>query len=161
MAQTIATTSRPAYRPIKSYRVHRGALAGLDKFTHFLTNWDQYLAPAVERCFRSLVTRSCCSSGSLRWPRLWLDASANRRVVVARVWDHPQSPLDSCASTWPCAISGLRSGRLLSPDSVRSLRGDRSGLTVVNQRAETATSFERTERQTEDLHESTPRIEPT
>ena len=32
------------------HRVHRSALlAGLDKFTHFLTNWDQYLAPAVER----------------------------------------------------------------------------------------------------------------
>ena len=52
MAQTLATISRPAYQ---AYQIlHIGfiaapALAGLDKFTHFLTNWDQYLAPAVER----------------------------------------------------------------------------------------------------------------
>ena len=52
MAQTIATTSRPAYQ---AYQIlHVGfvvapLLAGLDKFTHFLTNWDQYLAPAVSR----------------------------------------------------------------------------------------------------------------
>ena len=52
MAQTIVTTSRPAYQ---AYQVlHIGfiiapLLAGLDKFTHFLTNWNQYLAPAVER----------------------------------------------------------------------------------------------------------------
>jgi hypothetical protein len=32
------------------HRVHRSPCpSGLDKFTHFLTNWDQYLAPAVER----------------------------------------------------------------------------------------------------------------
>jgi hypothetical protein len=52
MPQTIATTGRPAYQ---AYQIlHIGfiaapALAGLDKFTHFLTNWDQYLAPAVEQ----------------------------------------------------------------------------------------------------------------
>ena len=52
MAQTIATISRPTYQ---AYQIlHIGfiaapALAGLDKFTHVLTNWDQYLAPAVER----------------------------------------------------------------------------------------------------------------
>lgn len=52
MAQTIATTSRPAYQ---AYQIlYMGFivapfLAGFDKFTHVLTNWDQYLAPVVER----------------------------------------------------------------------------------------------------------------
>ena len=71
MAQTIATTSRPAYQAYQILYIGfiaAPALAGLDKFTHFLTNWDQYLAPRSSDCFRSLVTRSCCSSGSLRWP---------------------------------------------------------------------------------------------
>ena len=52
MAQTIATTSRPAYQAYQILYIGfiaAPALAGLDKFTHFLTNWDQYLAPAVER----------------------------------------------------------------------------------------------------------------
>lgn len=50
MAQTVSTTSRPAYQ---AYQIlHIGfivapLLAGFDKFTHFLTNWDQYLAPVV------------------------------------------------------------------------------------------------------------------
>ncbi len=49
MAQTIATTSRPAYQAYQILYIGFIAapfLAGLDKFTHFLTNWDQYLAPA-------------------------------------------------------------------------------------------------------------------
>jgi len=52
MPQTTMTTSRPAYQ---AYQIlHIGfiaapALAGLDKFTDLLTNWDQYLAPAIER----------------------------------------------------------------------------------------------------------------
>src|SRR5688500_20395051 len=52
MAQTIATTSRPAYQAYQILYIGfiaAPALAGLDKFTHFLTNWDQYLAPVVER----------------------------------------------------------------------------------------------------------------
>ena len=52
MAQTIATTSRPAYQAYQILYIGfivAPLLAGLDKFTHFLTNWDQYLAPAVER----------------------------------------------------------------------------------------------------------------
>ena len=53
MTQAISTTtSRPAFR---AYRflyfgfIVAPFIAGFDKFTHFLTNWDQYLAPAVER----------------------------------------------------------------------------------------------------------------
>jgi hypothetical protein len=52
MAQTIATTSRPAYQAYQILYIGFIAapfLAGLDKFTHFLTNWNQYLAPVVER----------------------------------------------------------------------------------------------------------------
>ena len=52
MPQTIATTSRPAYQAYQILYIGfivAPALAGLDKFTHVLTNWDQYLAPAVER----------------------------------------------------------------------------------------------------------------
>ena len=50
MAQSIVATTRPAYQ---AYQIlHIGFIvaplvAGLDKFTHFLTNWDQYLAPVV------------------------------------------------------------------------------------------------------------------
>ena len=50
MAQTIATTSRPAYQAYQILYIGfivAPCLAGLDKFTHFLTNWDQYLAPVV------------------------------------------------------------------------------------------------------------------
>jgi hypothetical protein len=50
MAQTIVATSRPAFQ---AYQIlHVGfivapLLAGLDKFMHFLTDWDRYLAPVV------------------------------------------------------------------------------------------------------------------
>ena len=47
-----STTSRPAYQAYQILYIGfiaAPSLAGLDKFTHFLTNWDQYLAPAVER----------------------------------------------------------------------------------------------------------------
>jgi hypothetical protein len=50
MAQTIATTSRPAYRAYQILYIGfivAPFLAGFAKFTHFLTNWDQYLAPVV------------------------------------------------------------------------------------------------------------------
>ena len=52
MPQTIVTTSRPAYRAYQILYIGfivAPALAGLDKFTYVLTNWDQYLAPAIER----------------------------------------------------------------------------------------------------------------
>jgi hypothetical protein len=52
MAQTIATTTRPAYQAYQILYIGfivAPFVAGLDKFTHFLTNWNQYLAPAVER----------------------------------------------------------------------------------------------------------------
>jgi hypothetical protein len=50
MAQMIGTRTRPAYQ---AYQVLYLAfivaplVAGLDKFTHVLTNWDMYLAPVV------------------------------------------------------------------------------------------------------------------
>jgi hypothetical protein len=49
MAQTIVTT-RPAYQAYRILYVGfivAPFLAGLDKFTHVLTNWDKYLAPVV------------------------------------------------------------------------------------------------------------------
>jgi hypothetical protein len=52
MAQTIVTTSRPAYQAYQILYIGfivAPLLAGLDKFTNFLANWDQYLAPSVER----------------------------------------------------------------------------------------------------------------
>jgi hypothetical protein len=50
MAQTALTTSRPAYQAYQILYIGFIAvpfLAGLDKFTHLLTKWDQYLAPVV------------------------------------------------------------------------------------------------------------------
>jgi hypothetical protein len=50
MTQTIVTTSRPAYQAYQILYVGftvAPLLAGLDKFTHLLTDWDQYLAPVV------------------------------------------------------------------------------------------------------------------
>jgi hypothetical protein len=50
MPQTIVATNRPAYQ---AYRILHVAfivaplLAGVDKFTHVLTDWDRYLAPVV------------------------------------------------------------------------------------------------------------------
>ena len=50
MAQTVLVTSRPAHQAFQILYLGFIAapfLAGADKFTHFLTNWDQYLAPVV------------------------------------------------------------------------------------------------------------------
>jgi hypothetical protein len=52
MAQRIVTTRRPAYQAYQILYIGfivAPLLAGLDKFTHCLVNWEQYLAPAVER----------------------------------------------------------------------------------------------------------------
>jgi hypothetical protein len=52
MAQRIVTTRRPAYRAYQILYIGfivAPFLAGLDKFTNFLVNWEQYLAPAVEQ----------------------------------------------------------------------------------------------------------------
>jgi len=36
-------------------------IAGLDKFTHFLVNWDQYLSPAMPRFGLSVqIGRASC-----------------------------------------------------------------------------------------------------
>jgi hypothetical protein len=52
MTQTSVTTRRPAYQAYQILYIGfivAPFLAGLDKFTNFLVNWNQYLAPAVER----------------------------------------------------------------------------------------------------------------
>jgi hypothetical protein len=52
MAQRIVTTRRPAYQAYQILYIGfivAPFLAGLDKFTNFLVNWEQYLAPAVEQ----------------------------------------------------------------------------------------------------------------
>ena len=50
MAQTVLVTSRPAHQAFQILYlgfIVAPFLAGADKFAHFLTNWDQYLAPVV------------------------------------------------------------------------------------------------------------------
>ena len=50
MAQTVLVTSRPAHQAFQILYlgfIVAPFLAGVDKFTHFLTNWDQYLAPVI------------------------------------------------------------------------------------------------------------------
>src|SRR5215471_4882970 len=53
-SHSAAEAQNPAYQ---AYQVLRVAftiapiLAGLDKFFHILVNWDQYLAPVVNRAF--------------------------------------------------------------------------------------------------------------
>jgi len=48
--QTFVTEHAPAYQAYQILRIGftvAPILAGLDKFTHLLCNWDQYLAPQV------------------------------------------------------------------------------------------------------------------
>lgn len=50
MAQTIVTNTRPAYQAYQLLYlgfIAAPLVAGIDKFTNFLTDWSQYLAPAV------------------------------------------------------------------------------------------------------------------
>jgi len=52
MTQAMSVTSRPAFRAYQFLYfgfIVAPFLAGLDKFTNFLTDWEQYLAPVVER----------------------------------------------------------------------------------------------------------------
>ena len=56
MATTVAIEGRDASNPTyQAYRIlHFGftalpVIAGLDKFTHILVNWDMYLAPVIAR----------------------------------------------------------------------------------------------------------------
>ena len=41
--------ARQAYHILHWGFVAAPTIAGIDKFTHLLTNWDQYLAPSVEK----------------------------------------------------------------------------------------------------------------
>ena len=50
MAQIIVTKARPAYQAYQLLYlgfIVAPLVAGLDKFTHFLTDWEKYLAPVV------------------------------------------------------------------------------------------------------------------
>ena len=50
MAQIIVTKTRPAYQAYQLLYlgfIVAPLVAGLDKFTQFLTDWDKYLAPVV------------------------------------------------------------------------------------------------------------------
>jgi len=49
MAHTVSTTTPAyqAYQILHAAFVIAPAVAGIDKFTHLLTNWDRYLAPQV------------------------------------------------------------------------------------------------------------------
>jgi len=50
MAQTIATQTRPAYQAYQLLYlgfIIAPLVAGVDKFTNVLTDWDKYLAPVV------------------------------------------------------------------------------------------------------------------
>ena len=50
MAQLTVTKTRPAsqaYRLLHFGFIVAPLVAGLDKFTHFLTDWDNYLAPVI------------------------------------------------------------------------------------------------------------------
>src|SRR5687767_6116874 len=50
MAQTIATQTRPAYQAYQLLYlgfIMAPLVAGVDKFTNFLTDWDKYLAPVI------------------------------------------------------------------------------------------------------------------
>ena len=50
MAQMIVTRTRPAYQAYQLLYlgfIVAPLVAGLDKFTHVLTDWDKYLAPVV------------------------------------------------------------------------------------------------------------------
>src|SRR5437899_1534491 len=51
-AATIATSAAPAYQAYQILHFTFTVIplaAGLDKFFHFLVNWDQYLAPAFAK----------------------------------------------------------------------------------------------------------------
>lgn len=48
-ARVTADPAHQAFRVLHVGFVVAPTLAGLDKFTHLLTNWDQYLAPSIAR----------------------------------------------------------------------------------------------------------------
>lgn len=50
MAEMIVTRTRPAYQAYQLLYlgfIVAPLVAGLDKFTHLLTDWDMYLAPVI------------------------------------------------------------------------------------------------------------------
>src|SRR4051794_4153712 len=49
VARTHAEPARQAYHILHWGFVAAPTIAGVDKFAHVLTNWDQYLAPSVEK----------------------------------------------------------------------------------------------------------------
>ena len=102
MAQTIVTTSRPAYQAYQILYVGfivAPLLAGLDKFTHFLTDWDQYLAPVVAGLLPVSGHTFMLLVGIVEMSRSGAGrrASTNRRLRCGGVAlrHHRQSPVDS------------------------------------------------------------------
>ena len=56
MAQMIVTKTRPAHQAYQLLYlgfIIAPLVAGLDKFTHFLTDWDKYSLPSSLVCCRS------------------------------------------------------------------------------------------------------------
>ena len=49
VARTHAEPARQAYHILHWAFVAAPTIAGIDKFLHLLTNWDQYLAPSIEK----------------------------------------------------------------------------------------------------------------
>lgn len=49
IVETRQSAANTAYRVLHAAFVVTPVVAGLDKFTHMLVNWDQYLAPQVAR----------------------------------------------------------------------------------------------------------------
>ena len=60
MAEVVATrTGSPSYQAYQILHIAftiAPIIAGLDKFTHFLVNWDRYLSPAMPRLGLSVHT---------------------------------------------------------------------------------------------------------
>jgi hypothetical protein len=60
MAETVAArTSSPTYQAYQILHIAftvAPIIAGVDKFTHFLVNWEQYLSPAMPRLGLSVHT---------------------------------------------------------------------------------------------------------
>ena len=48
-AQATSTPSRQAYQILHFGFVAAPVIAGIDKFSHLLVNWDMYLAPAIAK----------------------------------------------------------------------------------------------------------------
>ena len=172
MAQTIVTTRRPAYQAYQILYIGFIAapfLAGLDKFTHFLTNWDQYLAPAVERLlpvsghtfmlFVGIVEMAAAVLVATR-PRIgayvvaaWLLGIIVNLLLIPGYFD-------VALRDFGLALGALALARLSEEFAGEARPSMRSGLSI-NRAASDCQLVGRMDagRTRESLHEPTPRIE--